>query len=168
MLLSVQPSCAEIAGNPTESIDLESEPPRIDKGHDDVLRPISKGMAVEDDAAWQTCFFALKANQSFWTPYHRSSALWAFFQLKGPEMNVDVRETQKLRCTVCHPTEAELDNSSGRGTRSRKGIFQYNLAHGITSMPRNSRDISENRRLTKEKLHGKKTRSAKQHHRHPS
>ena len=50
-------------------------------------------------------------------------------------MNVDVRETHKLRCWVCRPTEAESSNSSGRGTRSRKGIYlQYNPAHGITSM----------------------------------
>jgi hypothetical protein len=49
-------------------------------------------------------------------------------------MVVDVRETQKLRCWVCHPTEAESSNSSGRGTRSRKGILQYNPTHGITNM----------------------------------
>ena len=93
MLSSVQPSCAETAGNPTESIDLESEPARIDEGHDDVLRPISKGLVAEDEATWRVYFLALKANQSFWTPYHRSSVVWAFFRLKGPEMNVDVRET---------------------------------------------------------------------------
>ena len=117
MSLSVQPSCAETAGDPTESIDLESEPT-----HDDVLRPISEGLAAESEAAWRASYAALKANQLFWTPYHRTSAVWAFFQLKGEDMNVDVRETQKLRCWVCHPTEAESSNSSGRGTRSRKGF----------------------------------------------
>jgi hypothetical protein len=45
--------------------------------------------------------------------------VWAFFRLKGLEMNVDVRETQKLRYTVYHPIEAESSNSSSRGTRSR-------------------------------------------------
>jgi hypothetical protein len=134
MSSSVQPSCDESAGNPTESIDLESDPARIDEGHDDVLRPISEGLAAEDEAAWRACYATLKANQSFWTPYHRSSAVWAFFRLKGEDMNVDVRETQKSRCWVCHPTVAESSNSSGRGTRSRKGILQYNPAHGITSM----------------------------------
>ena len=129
MSSSVQPSCAETAGDPTESIDLESEP-----AHDNVLRPISEGLAAESETAWRACFAALKATQSFKTPYHRSSAVWAFFRLKGEDMNVDVRETQKLRCWVCHPTEAELSNSSERGTRSRKGILQYNPAHGITSM----------------------------------
>ena len=129
MSSSVQPSCAETAGDPTESIDLESEPT-----HDDVLRPISEGLATESEAAWRACYEALKANQLFRTPYHRSTAVWAFFRLKGEDMNVDVRKTQKLRCWVCHPTEAESSNSSGRGTRSRKGILQYNPAHGITSM----------------------------------
>ena len=70
----------------------------------------------------------------FWRPYHRSSAVWAFYRLKGEDMVVDMREAQKLRCWVCHPTEAESSNSSGRGTRSRKGILQYNPTHGITSM----------------------------------
>ena len=52
MSSSVQPSCVEIAGNPTESIDLESEPARIDEGHDDVLGPISEGLAVGDETTW--------------------------------------------------------------------------------------------------------------------
>jgi hypothetical protein len=115
MSSSVQPSCAETAGNPTKSIDLENEPARIDEGHDDVLRPISEGLVAEDEVTWQTCFLTSKANQYFWTPYHRNSTVWAFFRLKGPEMNVDVRETLKLRCMVCHPTEAQSSNSSGRG-----------------------------------------------------
>ena len=129
MSSSVQPSCAETVGDPIESIDLESEP-----AHDDVLRPISEGMAAESEATWRVCYAALKATQLFRTPYHRSSTVWTFFRLKGEDMNVDVRETHKLRCWVCHPAEAESSNSSGRGTRSRKGILQYNPAHGITSM----------------------------------
>ena len=128
MSSSIQPSCAETA-DPTESIDLESDP-----RHDDVLRPISEGLAAESEAAWRASYAALRANAKFWTPYHRSSAVWAFYRLKGEDMVVDVRETQRLRCWVCHPTEAESSNSSGRGTRSRKGILQYNPAHGITSM----------------------------------
>ena len=104
------------------------------EGPDDAQRPISEGQAAEDDAAWRACYASLKANQSFWTPYHRSSAVWAFFRLKGEDMSINVRETQKLRCWVCHPTEAESSNSSGRGTRSKKGILHYNPAHGITSM----------------------------------
>ena len=128
MSSSIQPSCAETA-DPTESIDLESDP-----RHDDVLRPISEGLAAESEAAWRASYAALTANAKFWTPYHRSSVVWAFYRLKGEDMVVDVTETQKLRCWVCHPTEAESSNSSGRGTRSRKGILQYNPAHGITSM----------------------------------
>ena len=67
MSLSVQPSCAKTVGDPTESIDLESEP-----AYDDVLRPISDGLVAESEAAWRASYVALKANQLFWTPYHRS------------------------------------------------------------------------------------------------
>jgi hypothetical protein len=75
MLSSVQPSCAEITRNPTESNELESEPAHVNEGHDDVLRLISEGLAAEGEVAWRACFLVLKANQSFWTPYHRSSAV---------------------------------------------------------------------------------------------
>ena len=128
MSSSIQPSCAETA-DPSESIDLESAQ-RIC----DVLRPNSEGLAAESEAAWRVSYAALRANALFWRPYHRSSAVWAFYRLKGEDMVVDVRETQKLRCWVCLPTEAESSNSSGRGTRSRKGILQYNPTHGFTSM----------------------------------
>ena len=116
--------------DPSDSIDLES----AQRICDVLPSPDLEGLAAESEAAWRVSYTALRANALFWRPYHRSSAVWAFYRLKGEDMVVDVSVAQKLRCWVCHPTEAESSNSSGRGTRSRKGIMQYNPAHGITSM----------------------------------
>ena len=99
-----------------------------------MLRPILEGLAAESEAAWRASYAALRANAEFWTPYHCSSAVRAFYRLKGEDIVVNVRETQKLRCWVCHPIEAESSNSSRRGTCSKKEILQYNPAHGITCM----------------------------------
>ena len=116
--------------DPSDSVDLES----AQRICDVLPSPDLEGLAAESEAAWRVSYTALRANALFWRPYHRSSAVWAFYRLKGEDMVVDVSVAQKLRCWVCHPTEAESSNSSRRGTRGRKGILQYNPAHGITSM----------------------------------
>ena len=102
-----------------ESVDVECEQTAEDR-HGEILRPIEEGVAAEDEAAWEVRFGALMANARFWVPYHRNSAVWAFFRLRDSEKGVDVKATQMMKCIVCHPGQAESSNSRS-STRSRKG-----------------------------------------------
>ena len=63
------------------------------------------------------------------------------FLLHLQGIKVDVKVPQTMKCVLCHPTSSTPTLSEGQSfivsqltTRSRLGIFNYNPAHGSTSM----------------------------------
>ena len=98
------------------------------------LPTLSNEVASEFEAAWQVLRIALTNNRNFWAPYHRQSLVWAFFKLNEPDIEVDVKAIQVMKCTICHPSNATSSSSSRSATRHRKGVLQYNPLHGLTSM----------------------------------
>ena len=96
---------------------------------------------AEELAIWRVRLTRLQDNHKFWIPYHRISLVWAFFLLHLQGIDVDVNVPQTMRCVLCHPTsstptvfEGQTSTVSQLTTRSRHGMFNYNLTHGSTSM----------------------------------
>jgi len=69
-------------------------------------------------------------------PFHCSCAIWAFFLLHDQNYEIDVQVVQGMKCVICYnnPLLLELIQSSQSIMRAKKGLLQFNLAHGNSSM----------------------------------
>jgi len=69
-------------------------------------------------------------------PFHCLNVLWAFFLFQDQNYEFDVQAMQGMRCIICYNNMLmpESIQSSQSTMKARKGLLQYNLAHGNVSM----------------------------------
>jgi hypothetical protein len=103
-------------------------------------------VASKVEAIWKLRFFIIVANQCKWASDHRNYVVWVFFQLNGEEVGgiIDPKLRQMMQCMFCHHVASSSSSHNASCTTCcKKGLLQYTLTHGTTSIKKHIKDAHE-------------------------